>query len=127
MPTGSGSSNNGPAISKKDVQTSSPGRKHARKSKAVSAGVGSLNLLVSGQARADTREGARYYDEKDSDACTRFLNAVGAAFDTVSEAPQRRYLHRRRQFLYLQLSARLFRPDLRFKLTAPVLMLAPAE
>jgi plasmid stabilization system protein ParE len=78
-------------ISRKDAETFSRGRKRGKKSKAVSAGVDSLNLLVSRQARADIREGAHYYDTEDktSNVTARFLNAVGAAFDTVTEAPQR--------------------------------------
>lgn len=65
------------------------GRKHARRSKAVSGGAASLNLIVSRQARADVRQGAQWYDERDPDVCDRFLNAVGAAFQTITEAPQR--------------------------------------
>ncbi len=90
MPSGSRNSSSGPVISRKDAATSCLGRKRARKSRAVSAGAGSLNLLISRQARADLHEGARYYDAEDktSNVSARFLNAVGAAFDTVAEAPQ---------------------------------------
>jgi len=41
------------------------------------------------QARRDIRESARWYDERDPEVCDRFINTVGAAFDMISEAPQR--------------------------------------
>ena len=44
-------SSSGPVISRKEAATFSPGRKRGRKSKAVSAGAGSLNLLASRHSR----------------------------------------------------------------------------
>jgi plasmid stabilization system protein ParE len=89
MLNGSRNSNSAPSPSKKGAPIIFPGRKRDRKSKAVSAEAVSLNLIVSRQARVDIREGAHWYDERDPAVCGRFLDAVGAAFDTVAEAPQR--------------------------------------